>query len=87
MDFVIPIAVAVFFFLAKVIEMKYIDRQPKPLKNMVRDAIIVFLVTLVVVFLYSNYSYLIHNMFHIVTDNKSIPFIGQPEIFTDKPEF
>lgn len=87
MDFIIPITSAVLFFLAKIVEMKFIDREPKPLKHMVRDAFIVFLVTLIVVFLYSNYAYLIHNMFHIVTDNKTMPLVGTPEIFTDKPEF
>lgn len=87
MDFVIPISVSVLFFLAKLVEMKFIDREPKPLKLMVRDSFIVFLVSLVVVFLYSNYGHLIHNLLHVVTDNKTIPVIGTPEIFTDKPDF
>lgn len=87
MDFVIPIAISVVFFLAKLVELKFIHREQRPLKEIVKDAFIIFLVSLAVVFLYSNYGNYIHSLFHVVTENKTIPILGTPEIFTDKPEF
>ena len=87
MDFVIPVCVTVLFLLAKFIEMKLIDRQQKPLKHMVRDGLIVFLVTILVVFFYSNYSYIFSNFFSVVTDNTTLPVVGTPEVFTNVPEF
>lgn len=87
MDFVIPIATSLIFFLAKLVEIRFIDREPRPFKHIVKDTFIVFLVALAVVFLYSNYGHFIHSLFHVVTENKTIPVLGTPEIFTDKPEF
>jgi hypothetical protein len=86
MDFIIPISISILFFLAKIIEMKFINREQRPLKDIVKDTFIIFLVSLAVVFLYFNYSHYITSMFHVVTENK-LPMIGTPEIFTDKPEF
>ena len=87
MDFIIPISTTFLFILAKIIEMKFIDRQPKPLKFIVRDALVVFLISLIVVFIYFNFSSVIVNFFSVVTDNKNLPIVGTPEVFTNAPEF
>lgn len=87
MNFFIPILISLGFFLAKLIEMKYIDRDTKPLKYMIRDSLIVFLVSLVVVYIYMNHSKTIHDFMNVVTDNKTVPVLNTPEIFTDIPEF
>lgn len=87
MDFIIPILVSVLFFLAKIVEKKYIERQPISLKFLVRDSLIVFLVSIIVVFIYMNYSHTIYDFMNVITDTKTVPIVGTPEIFTDVPEF
>lgn len=89
MDFFIPILVAFLFTLAKTFEMKYIEKEAKPLKYIIRDALIVFLITAIVFFIYMNFSNKIYEFFNIVLDNKTMPIsMNQaPEIFTDMPEF
>ena len=40
--YIIPFVTTILFCLAKLIEMKFIDKEMKPMKFLVRDAIIVF---------------------------------------------
>jgi len=89
MDFFIPIFASLLFFVVKLLEMKYIDRETKPIKYMVRDTILVFMVACVSVFLYGNYFNTIQGFMGMVTSSRVVPMpaLAAPEIFTDAPGF
>jgi len=84
--FVIAILTVALFCLAKIVEMKYLDQEVKPLKFLVRDSIIVFGCTLVsaYVFIYMNSS--ITDFYNVVTENKVLK-AETTQIFTGVPEF
>lgn len=87
MDFFVPIFTALMFFLVKLVEMKYIDKEPKPMKYMVRDTIVVFMITCVSMYLYGTYFSTIQDFMSMVTSTKTVPTYVTPEIFTDNPGF
>ena len=84
--FVIAILTVALFCLAKIVEMKYLDQEVKPLKFLVRDSIIVFCSTLLsaYIFLYMNRS--ITDFFNVVTESKVLQ-ADTTQIFTGVPEF
>jgi len=80
--------VSILFVLIKFIEMKFVDKQLKPLKFIIRDAVVVFLCTTVGVFSVLNMKDTISNFFNVVTDNKIADVTsGNTQIFTDTPGF
>lgn len=87
MDWFIPILSAVLFLFVKMVEMKYVDKEPKPLKFVIRDVIVVFVVTCASLFVYQRFFASIHDFMNMVTSTKSIPMPIAPEIFTDSPGF
>ena len=42
--FIIAAIISVIFFIAKFIEMRFLDKDPKPLKLLVRDSLLVYLI-------------------------------------------
>ena len=84
--FVISTILAVLFFAIKFIEMKYLDKEDKPLKFMVRDTIIVFCCGLLSTFGYFYLETYINDFFNIVTETKTLN-TNATQIFTDEPGF
>jgi RsiW-degrading membrane proteinase PrsW (M82 family) len=84
--FLISTIVTILFCLVKFAEMKFIEKEMKPLKFLVRDAFIVMLCSFVTVFLIFNMDKNISEFFNVVTDNKTIN-PSTTEIFTDEPGF
>ena len=87
MDIVVPIFISLLFFLAKFIEMKYINQDVKPMKFMIRDTFIVFVASIFTIFLYGKFQIPIQEFVNVVTNTKTIPTEIHPEIFTDVPGF
>lgn len=91
--FVIPTIATIVFCISKFIEMKFVEKELKPLKFLIRDALIVFLSTLSATFLFFNMNDTLQEFMNIITDTKTtIPPIaggggGTAEIFTDTPNF
>ena len=80
--------VVVLFCIMKFIEMKFVDKQLKPLKFVIRDAVLVFLCTTVGVFSVLNMKETLNGFFNVVTDNKIADVTsGNTQIFTDAPGF
>jgi len=69
--------VAVIFFIAKFLEMRYIDNEPKPLKLLVRDTLLVYVSVIVGHFILSQLTPVIHET--VSPTN--------PIAFTDNPPF
>lgn len=69
--------ISVIFVLVKLAEMKFIDKEPKPMKLLVRDALVVYVSVVIGDFML----------------NELQPFIepakvsGSPEVFVDAPDF
>lgn len=78
--------IAAFFFVLRVIEMKYIDKEWVPLKYVVRDIFIVFVASLFGSSLYFYAQPSILEFFSVVTDNVEVAPIAS-QIFTDEPGF
>jgi hypothetical protein len=78
--------IAVFFFVFRVLEMKYIDKEWMPLKYVVRDIFMVFIAALFGSSLFFHSELSILEFFSVVTDNNEIAPIAS-QIFTDEPGF
>ena len=78
--------IALFFFILKMLEMKYIDKEMKPLKNVIRDSVYVFIASLGCLFILLNLNGSINDFMNILTVNKQVN-LKATEIFTDEPGF
>jgi hypothetical protein len=86
--FVVPVITTVLFCISKFIEMKYIDKELKPLKFIIRDAIIVFVSSLTACYLFFNMNLTLDDFMNVITETKGGIGLGKPaEIFTDTPTF
>jgi hypothetical protein len=84
--FIVATIITVLFGLAKIVEMKYIEKEWKPLKFLVRDIIIVFACSVIGSFSLLKMDGSITDFLNIVTDNKSFN-MSATQIFTDEPAF
>ena len=86
--FVISIIATLCFCIAKFAEMKFVEKEQemKPLKFFVRDALIVFVSTLVASFAYFHLNSSIADLMNTVTETKVLR-TGATEVFTDVPGF
>jgi hypothetical protein len=84
--FLFAIFTTVLFVLAKLVEMKYLEKEFKPLKVIVRDAVIVFASALVAAYGFFFAQNSISDFFNIVTENKTLN-METTQIFTDAPGF
>jgi hypothetical protein len=84
--FIISICITVLFCVAKVVEMKFIDKKFKPMKYLMRDAIIVLASSAIVTYAVLNMNSTIKSFFNVVTDSKTIT-PATTEVFTDAPGF
>ena len=78
--------ITAIFCLLKFIEMKYLDRQLKPLKDIIRDIFMVFLASFGSLFILLNYQHKLDDFFSVVTNTTMI----KPEttqVFTGVPDF
>jgi hypothetical protein len=75
--FLVAGIISVIFFIAKFLEMRYIDKEPKPLKILIRDALLVYVSVVTGDFILSQLSPVINE-----TVTPTIPLA-----FTDNPPF
>lgn len=79
----LSIVVSVLFFIYKIFEMKYIDKEVKPLKIIIRDTIVVFTCTFVPVMLFFQFDGKMGEIFNMGSDSTPVP----PKVFTGDPGF
>jgi hypothetical protein len=75
--FLVAGIISVVYFIAKFLEMRYIDQEPKPLKFLIRDSLLVYVSVVIG-------SFIIDQLKPIINDNE-IP--STPLVFTDNPPF
>jgi len=84
--FILSIITTCLFVVIKILEMKFVDKEWKPLKNIIRDAVIVFVCSMVGSFLLFQMDGSVTDFLNVVTDNKSFN-MSATQIFTDAPGF
>jgi len=86
--FTISIITTALFCFVKFAEVKFLNKEAemKPLKFFVRDALIVFISTVIATFGYFHMSGTIHDFMNTVTETKVLS-TGATEVFTDAPGF
>jgi hypothetical protein len=75
--FLVAGIISVIFFVAKFLEMRYVDKEPKPLKVLIRDALLVYISVVAGGF--------IVDQLKPVIEEGDLP--KAPLVFTDNPEF
>jgi len=70
----------------KIIEMKYVSKEWKPLKHVIRDAAIVFTSSISALFAFNVSNGSMTDFFNIVTENKVLN-PSATEVFTGDPGF
>lgn len=84
--FIISFLITFVFCVVKFLEAKYLDKEWKPLKFFVRDAIIVFSSSIVASFIFFHNDGAISELFEVVTE-KTVINSANTQIFTDVPGF
>jgi hypothetical protein len=84
--FLFAVFTTILFVLAKIAEMKFIEKEWKPLRTIIRDAIIVFSSALLASYGYSYMNGSFSDFLNIVTENKILKS-DATQIFTDIPTF
>ena len=75
--FLIAGIISVIFFIAKFLEMRYVEQEPKPLKVLVRDSLLVYVSVVLGSF--------IIDQLNPVINESVVPL--EPLAFTDNPPF
>jgi O-antigen/teichoic acid export membrane protein len=73
--FVVAAVISIFFFIAKFIEMRFIEKENKPMKYLIRDSLIVYISAVLSYFILQQLNPIIH------ATSENTP------VFTDNPEF
>ena len=84
--FLAAFLITFLFCIIKVIEMKYFEKKWKPLKVIIRDAVIVYGCSIVSLFVFFYTKGSITDFLNVVTDNKTLN-VATTQIFTDEPGF
>ena len=82
----IAVLITILFLASKVVEMKYIDQEWKPIKFVVRDVITVFACSALGAFMYLQLDGSFINLMNVITKNKTFD-MSQTQVFTDEPGF
>ena len=75
--FLVSGIISVIFFIVKFLEMRYVDNEPKPLKLLIRDALVVYVSVVISGFIMDQLNTVINETKDTVT----------PLVFTDNPPF
>ena len=87
MEVIVAIIVVstVLYILAKMIEMKYVHKEMRPLKELIRDATVVAISVGVSTFAVFSMNKSMNGFFTAMTEQTNLPAVAQ--VFTDSPEF
>lgn len=84
--FVVSVLITVLFCITKFVEIRYLSDDRKPLKDTVRDSIVVMVCSLTGTYIYFQFSGVISDFFNIVTETKILN-PATTQVFTDVPTF
>ena len=75
--FLVAGIISVIFFIAKFLEMRYVDDEPKPLKYLIRDSLLVYMSVVCG-------GFILDQLTPIIKENVAVE---TPLAFTDNPPF
>tara|TARA_B100000941_G_C28411416_1_gene503674 strand:- start:138 stop:392 length:255 start_codon:yes stop_codon:yes gene_type:complete len=78
----LTLAISILFFVCKLVEMKYIEKQQKPLKFIIRDTIIVCGCTFLPLLMFFQFDVKLNEIFQL-GETPNIP----TQVFSDEPGF
>ena len=84
--FILAIVITSLFCLSKFIELKYLNPDTKPLKEIVRDALVVMVCSITGAYGFFHFHGSISDFLNVVTETKVLSS-ATTQVFTDKPEF
>lgn len=84
--FLFAVYTAIIFCVLKIAEMRFVDGEVKPLRDLVREIIVVGGSALMASYGYSFTSKYFSEFINFITENKIVQ-MDSPEIFTDVPAF
>lgn len=84
--FIIAFIITTIFVVAKIVEMKFIDKEMKPIKEFIREAAFVSGSSVLGAFIYLNMDSSLMNFMNTMTNNKSFN-MSATQVFTDEPGF
>jgi hypothetical protein len=84
--FLIAALITFLYCSMKCIEMKFIDKEWKPLKYVIRDAVYVFICSIIGVLVYSGIYGQVNDFFNVITETKTLN-PASTQVFTDAPGF
>jgi hypothetical protein len=76
--FVVAAIIAVIFFIVKFLEMRFVDKESKPLKFLIRDTLVVYVSVVAGNFVYEQVTPAV---------SEAVAATTQPIAFTDNPPF
>jgi hypothetical protein len=82
----LSVVVVVIFGVLKFLEMKYLDKHLKPLRDVVRDLVMVFVSTFVSALAYIQYQNKFDDFLSVIT-NTNVMKPEQTQVFTGLPDF
>jgi hypothetical protein len=77
--FMIAGVISLIYFIAKFLEMRYIEKEAKPLKVLIRDSLLVYVSVVTGIFIFEQ--------LNPVIENESAILSSPPNAFTDNPPF
>jgi hypothetical protein len=84
---VLAISITILFGVMKFVEMKYLDCKLKPLKDVIRDLVMVFGSSFVCSFGLVHYQQTFDDFLNVITNTSHSPIIATTQVFTGAPEF
>ena len=83
---ILAFLIKLLFFISKIIEMKYVSKEWKPLKIVIRDSVIVFISGFISIVLFFMSNGDVTDFFNVITENKTLK-PSATEVFTGEPGF
>jgi hypothetical protein len=78
--FVIAGVISIIFLIVKFIEMRFVDKENKPLKFLIRD-------TLLVYFSVISGHFILQQLKPVIEAGENVMISSTPQVFTGNPEF
>jgi hypothetical protein len=83
---ILSVFITIMFFVLKLFDMKYISKEWKPMKTVIRDSLLVLVGSTFSVLIYFLTNGRMNDFFNILTENKTLK-PSATEIFTGEPGF
>lgn len=84
--FILSFFITCMFFVLKLVDMKYISKEWKPMKTVIRETLLVLVSSTVSVVAYFMTNGIMSDFFNVITESKTLK-PSATEVFTGEPGF